>query len=340
MKKIIIAIITGIFTLLFLSIALGEETGIIRGKVIDTYWEPVSKTTVVIDGTEVAESDENGNFLIENLSEGNHTLEFEKEGWQFTAQQILIKDGRISTPGYFEINYNVLRALDGRIPEDKHEQLNTLRNKKLNGQELEESLKKLNFSEEDLKTVMKEAEYFEIQGSLTDWARFLITYIFAVILMLIIASGFLVFVDYYVMPRPTRVITAVGIMVGLFAIVMSVLKTGIYESVLFSLITALLIGILMKKGEGHSRKSIETKIEKEEQLKLKVEEEKDKFRKLIGLEGMAASNLSLYGKVEIDRELYDAKSRKDFIKRGQKICVLDIQGGTLVVEKGAYNRYV
>ena len=277
MKKIIIPAIIGLFILSSLLIAQAENIQAVKGQVIDTYWKPVYKVKVLIDGKIAGETDKGGNFCIEEVSPGKHTLTFSREGWKFPEQSIFVKDAPVND--------------------------------------------------------------VSIQGSLTDWARFLLTYLFAVILMLIIIADFLVFVDYYVMIKPTKIISALGITTGIFAIIMAIAKVGTYEAILFILATVLSISIIIHKGQKRVAIALEEKAQKEEKIQIEAKKEEDKFKNLIGLEGAASSNLSLYGKVEIDKKIYEAKSRTDFIKRGQKICVLDVQGGTLLVEKGAYNKY-
>lgn len=178
-----------------------------------------------------------------------------------------------------------------------------------------------------------------IQGSLSDWAVALITYVFVVILALIAIANFLLVIDYFAMPKPTGLFITLSIIIALIAIAMSFAKLELTQAALFTALTLLSMAIIMKKGKVCVAKRLQEHMEREKEQELKALEKKDPFKELISLEGAAITDLSLYGKVEIDNKIYEAKSRKDYIKRGQQICVLSTEGNTLVVEQGSYRQY-
>lgn len=56
-------------------------------------------------------------------------------------------------------------------------------------------------------------------------------------------------------------------------------------------------------------------------------------KELIGMTGIASTNLRPSGKVDIDDESYDAKSEIGFIEKGQKVKVIDYRSGQIYVIK-------
>lgn len=73
-------------------------------------------------------------------------------------------------------------------------------------------------------------------------------------------------------------------------------------------------------------------------LKEKLETEKGytsytKIDELIGKEGVVTTTLRPAGTIEIDGKKYDALSLGEFIEKGEKIKVIKVEGGKIIVEK-------
>jgi membrane protein implicated in regulation of membrane protease activity len=180
----------------------------------------------------------------------------------------------------------------------------------------------------------------EVNGELKWWAYISVYNIYMVILLLTFVGNFLILVEYYVMPVPTKVLGPMGIITGVGSIAIAVTKTAeIYLSISFVLITLLSLTLCLKLGQAHSKKMHIEQEKKKEEIELKEAEKKDQFKDLIGKEGVAITDFNLVGKVEIDKKIYDGKSRTEFIKKGQKICILEVSGNMLIVEKGSYSKY-
>ena len=74
-----------IFSILFSSVCLAQNTGSIHGLVMDGEMnsEPLMHASVSIEGTNlVSLSDENGLFHFENLTDGNYTLIYSFAGYE------------------------------------------------------------------------------------------------------------------------------------------------------------------------------------------------------------------------------------------------------------------
>ncbi|HPZ09572.1 MAG TPA: NfeD family protein [Candidatus Eremiobacteraeota bacterium] len=179
----------------------------------------------------------------------------------------------------------------------------------------------------------------EVSGDLKWWAYLAVYNIFFVIFLLTFIANFLLFLEYYVMPAPTKLIGPLGIILGIVAIIISFKATQTYLIISFILLIVLSLSLCIMKGQIYSKKMQQEHTKKKQELEIKESEKKDQFKDLLGKEGVAITDFSLIGKAEIDNKIYDAKSRKDFIKRGQKICVLEIEGNRLIVEKGSYSKY-
>ena len=180
----------------------------------------------------------------------------------------------------------------------------------------------------------------EVNGDLKWWAYISVYNIYMVIILLTVVGCFLILVEYYVMPVPTKVLGPMGIIAGVASIAIAVTKTAeAYLSVSFVLITVTSLTLCLKMGQGHSKKAQIEHEKKKEAIELKEAEKKDQFKDMIGKEGVAITDFNLVGKAEIDKKIYEGKSRTEFIKKGQKICILEVAGNMLVVEKGSYSKY-
>jgi len=185
-----------------------------------------------------------------------------------------------------------------------------------------------------------EGKPLEVNGDLKWWAYISVYNLYMVILLLNFVGCFLILVEYYVMPVPTKVLGPTGIIAGVASIAIAVTKTTeAYLSVSFVLITVMSLTLCLKLGQTHSKRTQIEHQEKKKEIELKEAEKKDQLKDLIGKEGVAITDFNLVGKAEIDKKIYEGKSRTEFIKKGQKICILDVSGNMLVVEKGAYSKY-
>lgn len=180
----------------------------------------------------------------------------------------------------------------------------------------------------------------EVNGELKWWAFISVYNMYMVILLLTVVGNFLILVEYYVMPVPTNVLGPLGIITGVASIALAVTKTAeAYLTLSFVLITLLSLTLCLKLGQAHSKKVQIEHEKKKEEIELKEAEKKDQFKDLIGKEGMAITDFNLIGKAEIDKKIYEGKSRTEFIKKGQKICILEVSGNMLIIEKGSYSKY-
>ncbi|MEQ8221565.1 MAG: NfeD family protein [Candidatus Eremiobacterota bacterium] len=180
----------------------------------------------------------------------------------------------------------------------------------------------------------------QVNGELKWWAYISVYNLYMVILLLTVVGSFLILVEYYVMPVPTKVLGPLGIITGLVSVPIAVTKTAeAYLTISFVLITVTSLTLCLKMGMDHSKKAQIDHEKKKEALELKEAEKKDQFKDLIGKEGTAITDFNLVGKAEIDKKIYEGKSRTEFIKKGQKICILEVSGNMLVVEKGSYSKY-
>ncbi len=185
-----------------------------------------------------------------------------------------------------------------------------------------------------------EGKPLQVNGDLKWWAYISVYNIYMVIILLTVVGCFLILVEYYVMPVPTKVLGPMGIIAGVASITIAVTKTAeAYLSVSFVLITVMSLTLCLKMGQTHSKKTQIEEHEKKKEIESKEAEKKDQFKDLIGKEGVAITDFNLVGKAEIDKKIYEGKSRTEFIKKGQKICILEISGNMLVVEKGSYSKY-
>ncbi|MEQ8173231.1 MAG: NfeD family protein [Candidatus Eremiobacterota bacterium] len=185
-----------------------------------------------------------------------------------------------------------------------------------------------------------EGKPLEVNGDLKWWAYISVYNIYMVIILLTVVGCFLILVEYYVMPVPTKVLGPMGIIAGVASIAIAVTKTAeAYLSVSFVLITVMSLTLCLKMGQTHSKKTQIEDQEKKKEIESKEAEKKDQLKDLIGKEGVAITDFNLVGKAEIDKKIYEGKSRTEFIKKGQKICILEISGNMLVVEKGSYSKY-
>lgn len=277
MKKLLLCLF---FILLFISDISAQETGKIKGLVLDMKNEPMSKVKVYLDDSNVSvETDERGCFVIDSVPTGKHRITYERTGWAFPESLVLVKSSSDGKP-------------------------------------------------------------LEVNGDLKWWAYISVYNIYMVILLLTFIGNFLILVEYYVMPVPTKVLGPMGIITGVASIAIAVTKTAeAYLSVSFVLITVLSLTLCLKLGQAHSKKAQIEHQEKKKEIELKEAEKKDQFKDMIGKEGVAITDFNLVGKAEIDKKIYDGKSRTEFIKKGQKICILEVSGNMLVVEKGSYSKY-
>ena len=106
MSAVLILLVAGILTTPVFPQTAGP-TGVIRGTVVDIDYElPLSGVRVAILGTSLsARTDENGNFLIENVPPGTWTLVYSLEGYErITTSEIVVagqipRGPRLDEPG-------------------------------------------------------------------------------------------------------------------------------------------------------------------------------------------------------------------------------------------------
>lgn len=75
---------------------LYEGMGEIKGIVVDEHGKELYNVTIYVDGQALERSDKDGKFIIKNISAGEHTLIFEKEGFKRLVVKTFVFPSSIS----------------------------------------------------------------------------------------------------------------------------------------------------------------------------------------------------------------------------------------------------
>lgn len=75
---------------------LSSGYGYYEGYVVDEDGNAVENASIYLDGNFITMSDENGHFIIKNVSAGEHTMEIEKEGYKKLNVKIFVISHNIS----------------------------------------------------------------------------------------------------------------------------------------------------------------------------------------------------------------------------------------------------
>lgn len=105
-------------------------TGAVFGVVNDPDENPFKGVTVTIEGTDYSESketDEGGFYVFTNLSAGEYTLTYKKEGYQTQTEVITLTEGEIKNMGTIIIEEIVKAIILGNVIDSKGEPIESVR---------------------------------------------------------------------------------------------------------------------------------------------------------------------------------------------------------------------
>ncbi len=84
-----------LFVLVFPMIILGQDNGIIKGKITDKNNDPIPSVNVLLTGTTIgAATDLEGNYIIENIPAGEYTLKASAIGYQEVTLKVKVGAGK------------------------------------------------------------------------------------------------------------------------------------------------------------------------------------------------------------------------------------------------------
>ena len=132
-----------------------------------------------------------------------------------------------------------------------------------------------------------------------------------------------------------------GILCEVGAIVTNAIVSGdpIQVLILFLLVTLIVLlifllfvrsarfGVLGKTPIVENRPSISENYGKEQEQKLK---------ELVGKEGIATTECRPIGKVRINQDTYEVRSKSTMIKKGEVVKVVSIEDSTIIIDKLSY----
>jgi len=105
-------------------------TGAVFGVVNDPDENPFKGVTVTIEGTDYSESketDERGFYVFTNLSAGEYTLTYKKEGYQTQTEEITLTEGEIKNMGTIIMEEIVKAIILGNVIDSKGEPIESVR---------------------------------------------------------------------------------------------------------------------------------------------------------------------------------------------------------------------